>query len=89
MGPTGNDQLLRWNDTCKRLEYLPLGCNGEFLTAVEDSTTHAKSLQWTCAPSGYTFNTMADYLAVCANIPVNSRVAILCEHNHVTSEEMV
>lgn len=165
--PTGNDQLLRWNDTCKRLEYLPLGCNGEFLTTVETASgytvtlpagtyetvvvssdvvltdvgeefvegmiippfttfrakvvngvttayidTHprpgvtssqnvssrvttsasgsgVKSLQWTCAPSGYTFNTMADYLAVCANIPVNSRVVILCEHNHVTSEEMV
>lgn len=53
-----------------------------------EQTTPPGCLQWTCMPSSYVFNTMADYTAVAATIPANSQVTILCEQNYTTSEQV-
>lgn len=50
--------------------------------------TVPRCLTWTCLPSSYVFNTMADYTAVAATIPANSHVTILCEQNYTTSEQV-
>ena len=50
--------------------------------------TIPRCLTWTCMPSSYVFNTMADYTAVAATIPANSQVTILCESNYTTSEQV-
>lgn len=86
--PTANGQFLKWNTATCSFDLISPGNNGEVLTTSEDPTTHVKSLAWACLPSNYVFDTMAEYNAVAADIPANSRVTILCEENYTMSVDV-
>lgn len=52
-GPTGNDQLLKWNDLTKKFEYLPVGNDGEVLTScVSTPEYHWAVCAYNCGGGG-------------------------------------
>lgn len=82
--PTTCAEAIRADDKCNW--YWTYCCSSVYRST--NKIQNGANLCWTCMPSNYVFNTMADYNAVAADIPECSRVTILCEENYTMSVDV-